>query len=442
MNKRIILILISIIISCFFIIKDKIVFASSNVTIKDGKIILTESDSEIILGDYLLDLDIINLPKNNLVVFEQDRVYYNKLYAYNYQNEILYDISPYQIDEEPDYDYQGKLIEYSEFKLSPSKKYLAIKTISNAIITDEFIINLQTISSYLNAKNNQQHEVDFSKNDVFKEDVYSFPGKNIKNEMVNIYDFEWQQNDAYTFKAIDNEIINQPYLELDLDTEIVLQDIYQVDDPIENKIKHIGIYPPSPFSDLSETNEDYEYVLRAKAEGWLDGYPDGTVKMDQPIKRAEFVKILIRSFQNIEEEVIPEDIKAVCPDVPIDQWYSRAFYTARELKVVQGYPEEGKGKSEWLCKPAQTINRVEALKVVLELAKFNTKNAVLKNQYKDTGIYEWYSPYTAYAKTEDLIKITDSKLHPANPLTRGEMIVLTIKVKDLLGVDDEDWGKW
>ena len=383
---------------------------NKNTPFDEGQMLLFYNNKEKILSSLsyygYANNEFLHLPRLNLVIYIKS-IHEGKqiLKFFDYIEEKEYNLDylskEFNLRENVDYGFY-------DLQLSPTGNYFSVQASWFELIGKLFIFNIDKIKA----------------GDL--ENSYVIP------DFDEVHDVNWKKGDIITF---------QNGLKSINDTEAKIEDIIE-GNAKTNQFTKIGIYPPSPFSDLSETDEDYEYVLRAKAEGWLDGYPDGTVKMDQPIKRAEFVKILIRSFKNIEEEVIPEDIKAVCPDVPTDQWYSRAFYTARELGVVQGYPEEGKDKSEWLCKPAQTINRVEALKVVLELAKFNTKNAVLKNQYKDTGIYEWYSPYTAYAKTEDLIKITDSKLHPANPLTRGEMIVLTIKVKDLLGVDDEDWGKW
>jgi len=46
------------------------------------------------------------------------------------------------------------------------------------------------------------------------------------------------------------------------------------------------------FTDVSSSNWAYQYISTAVAYGWINGYPDGSFKPNQPITRAEAMKII------------------------------------------------------------------------------------------------------------------------------------------------------
>ena len=49
---------------------------------------------------------------------------------------------------------------------------------------------------------------------------------------------------------------------------------------------------PSSFSDVSTSHPYYDQINYAVARGWISGYPDGTFRPDNPIKRAEVTSLV------------------------------------------------------------------------------------------------------------------------------------------------------
>ncbi len=206
-----------------------------------------------------------------------------------------------------------------------------------------------------------------------------------------------------------------------------------------NQTKGIPLANP-PFSDMRMDDPDMNEVLRAMEDGWLEGYPDGTLRLDSPVNRAELVKVGVQAL------AIPDSNARFpnCPDLPLGMWYTGAFMIAIQEEAIGGYPEEGISKENWPCKPGQTINKVEALKVILKLAGFHTGLLLPEdyaNQFADTkDEAAWFAPYTAYAKIETLIRpLSDGRLLPAEPMTRREMIYLANHVIDALGKWKEEF---
>lgn len=61
-------------------------------------------------------------------------------------------------------------------------------------------------------------------------------------------------------------------------------------------LQHGGIF--GPFADVSSAHPNAEAIEYVKAEGIVEGYADGTFKPDATINRAEFVKILMGSLED------------------------------------------------------------------------------------------------------------------------------------------------
>jgi len=70
------------------------------------------------------------------------------------------------------------------------------------------------------------------------------------------------------------------------------------------------------FTDLSG-HWAADEVLRASAEGWVSGYPDGTFRPDAPISRAEFVKMLTAATRLTPgSETVQALVQAAAPYLP------------------------------------------------------------------------------------------------------------------------------
>ncbi|MCL2046744.1 MAG: S-layer homology domain-containing protein, partial [Oscillospiraceae bacterium] len=90
----------------------------------------------------------------------------------------------------------------------------------------------------------------------------------------------------------------------------------------------------NPFSDVSE-NWAYEYILTAAANGWVEGYPDGTFRPKNDIKRAEVVTIINRIIGRIvRTENIPDEYYGTFSDLQRSHW---AFQDMLEAGVPHSF---------------------------------------------------------------------------------------------------------
>ena len=72
------------------------------------------------------------------------------------------------------------------------------------------------------------------------------------------------------------------------------------------------------FPDIDESAWYGKYVRKAKSLDWIEGYPDGTFKPDQPVNKAETLKILgkVKDWQTYTADYQPFD------DTPLQDWYT------------------------------------------------------------------------------------------------------------------------
>lgn len=106
----------------------------------------------------------------------------------------------------------------------------------------------------------------------------------------------------------------------------------------------------SGFTDVSPEAWYAPYVAFAQTYGLVNGYSDGTFRPEQPVSRAELVKLLAAFF--------PVTAGTVSfPDVPADYWAAEVISFAAGQGWVSGYPDG-------TFQPARSISRAEAVKLV------------------------------------------------------------------------------
>jgi hypothetical protein len=148
--------------------------------------------------------------------------------------------------------------------------------------------------------------------------------------------------------------------------------------------------------------------------GVLGGYADGTFKPENPINRAEVLKIILGGA-NVE---IPE-VAAEAPfkDVPKDQWFARFVEKAKALGIVKGNDADG------TFAPGRQVNKAEFLKMLFQASGIKIDAEALKAvTFPDIAQDAWHAPYMKYAAQIGIInKSAEGKLLPDQAMTRGEV---------------------
>lgn len=176
------------------------------------------------------------------------------------------------------------------------------------------------------------------------------------------------------------------------------------------------------FPDVRDNHLNAKAINDLNQKKIVSGYPDGTFKPDELINRAELTKLVVKS----KTEPNAENYKDCFPDVT-DQWFAPYVCYAKEKNWVEGYKDKK-------FHPGQNVNRMEALKIILNTL-FENLAADKENQpkkqelAKDIEISAWYYVYFHFADKNNLLDKTHILLnedgtyfyYPDKGMTRKEV---------------------
>ena len=90
-----------------------------------------------------------------------------------------------------------------------------------------------------------------------------------------------------------------------------------------------------PFTDTPLSEWYIPYLITAKEEGMVNGYPDGTFKPDNTINLAEMLKIYLESIAENEGIVFDNTEANLFNDTPLDSLYTQYTHYSREKKIIK-----------------------------------------------------------------------------------------------------------
>lgn len=168
------------------------------------------------------------------------------------------------------------------------------------------------------------------------------------------------------------------------------------------------------FSDLSLSHWSYNAVLSLYSKGIISGYEDGSIKPDNEISRAEFVKLIT---QSISESKSAES-KNTFTDVSRDDWFYDFILKAFNEKLIFG--------SNGKFRPKDSITREDA--AVILCRALENKNFTLTDEkkFKDCeNISDYAKKSVALLYAAEIISGSgDEIFEPQRNISRAEAFQL------------------
>lgn len=160
--------------------------------------------------------------------------------------------------------------------------------------------------------------------------------------------------------------------------------------------------------------DEIEYLL---SKGIVSGYPDGTFKPDNPITRAEFVKIINKVIGTKGKSDVP------FKDVNEKNW----FYDEVAKAIKSGYVE---GYGDNTFRPNKPITRQEAAKIIVTAFRLEGISLSNDSSFIDQNkIDNWAQEYVTILKNRGYIYgYADGTFRPNNPITRAESVKMITKI--------------
>lgn len=163
------------------------------------------------------------------------------------------------------------------------------------------------------------------------------------------------------------------------------------------------------------------------SRGIFAGYPDGTLGLNRPIQRAEFLAVIQKGFRfNLDPYSSMSDGYLGYRDLvgAVGQWFMPYVKTFSRLNVMVGYPDH-------TMRPEKVIGTAEFLvsffqaaeKSPYAITRYRVNREVDHAPYADTPVTQdtyWYIGYAMFARMHDLIP--GNYMYPGRGITRGQVI--------------------
>jgi hypothetical protein len=134
------------------------------------------------------------------------------------------------------------------------------------------------------------------------------------------------------------------------------------------------------------------FVDKLVAWGAVAGYSDGTFRPANSANRAEMAKIIAEAF----DLTIPTDLtEKPFSDVPADAWFAPYVAAVKTAGIVSGY-------SDGTFRPANSINRAEALKMAIA-ATGQPAPADSTEAFSDVPTDAWFARFVVLAKSKNIV---------------------------------------
>ena len=144
---------------------------------------------------------------------------------------------------------------------------------------------------------------------------------------------------------------------------------------------------------------------------YIIGYPDGEVKPEGNITRAEVATIFFRLLTDETREEYWSQTNGYT-DVARDAWYNNAISTLSNLGIIDGY-EDGS------FRPNSPITRAEFTKIAVSF--FEYADIEYEGTFSDVAEGRWYTQFVAAAVEMGLIEgYPDGTFRPDASITRAE----------------------
>jgi hypothetical protein len=171
------------------------------------------------------------------------------------------------------------------------------------------------------------------------------------------------------------------------------------------------------FLDVPDTHPAHAAVAFLHTRGLIQGYDDGTFRVDQQVDRAAALKIALAG--RVVQEDVEGRLNPGFSDIPAGAWYEGYVARAVELGIIDG-PQQ-----TTVFGGNRSITRAEFLKLLLRGQQMDPQvyGDVLLPLAPDTSDSSaWFYPYARSALAMGVIDAdADGMLHPEATMTRGDV---------------------
>ena len=402
--------------------------------------------------DAIIEIQILEDGDEEETVVDDMEVEADKWYAvqwdgddFNYSDDLDVKLIAYNLVQEDIYDTETTSIDLDEDDVSSSKS-----NVTNDYITPILTDGEESMVLYYELEDDADVEISIHKGT-------SSSG----TEVIELIDVDDQEAGAHTIEwdgtDEDGDELNEGYYtykikskETSTETEtglfVVDDEIGDIDgdggddddddDSVSSNVTIDGVSSSSSSSSTSTTTttgcggytdtddldeELCDAIEWVSDEGIFEGYSSGTFGVYYPINRAETLKVIMEAFGLGQSSTYSYYETLGFSDVIVGAWYMPYIDMAMDLGIFSG------DAYSTTARPESYVNRVEALKMVLETLEIVSTFTVddCSFSYVDVDVNAWYSCYVCESLTYNLFDAYSTYYFmPDEYATRGEIALM------------------
>ena len=181
------------------------------------------------------------------------------------------------------------------------------------------------------------------------------------------------------------------------------------------------------FSDVPPDHPSHTAVEFLAASGILGGYDDGTFRPENPVNRAEALKMIVAPRVDNETLSTAATVQSSFTDVDASTWYHPFAVIAVQNGIIDGPPakEHFLGGDRVIL--AEFLKMLELAFGVNPFTDFGDIQSPLAGDAADPDA--WYYPYLRFALATSMVTaLSDGTLKPGQELTRADAAELVFSL--------------
>ncbi len=205
--------------------------------------------------------------------------------------------------------------------------------------------------------------------------AFEFDGENVKFTVG-----KYTATFVYVFEERVEEIVDESNNDNDDSSDEIVTTIDNGKDPVvkeptikEPTTKDPIVVPERKMPTLKELEGLTEGEINRLFNPYIQGYPDGEVKPQDPVKRSEFMTIIYNLFAEGAKQ--DSSVLDRFADIDESEWYNEAIAYCVDNKIIGGY-------TDGTVRPNDDITRAELAAII---AKFYKDDTVYENHFVDLG---------------------------------------------------------
>jgi hypothetical protein len=184
---------------------------------------------------------------------------------------------------------------------------------------------------------------------------------------------------------------------------------------------------PQTFADLPPAHPAYTAVEFLVTNGVIKGYDDGTFRPENPVNRAEALKLILTPHLTTEELLQAAQSPSPFSDIVPPIWYHPYAVAAIARGIIDGPPDKERFYGSHGVILAEFLKMLQLSFGIDPAGDFGDIRVPLAEDVSNPEA--WYYPYMRYALASSMITaLVDGRLYPAQELTRSDAAMLVFSL--------------